>query len=184
MIAAMRMAMVDAPLAAPPPSLIERAWRDKRPFALDGEEASPPINGCHGAQRHSPPLRDANAPIRSSHHVRVARGGKPSRRGTGGGISVLVAPPHMSDARTGTLLPRAIRTAPKSCTAVLVNDTNPNAAPWVAAHWLEVDGWSGWAYVDELLRANWPRGPRPTHWLVALPAAPRPPAARAAAHRA
>lgn len=62
-----------------------------------------------------------------------------------------------------------IETAPKDAERVLVNDTNPEAAPWVAATWLECQGFSGWIYGDEALRDCYPLGPKPTHWLAVPP---------------
>jgi hypothetical protein len=58
-----------------------------------------------------------------------------------------------------------IITAPKDREQILVNDTNPGAAPWAAAKWIEAPAWSGWAYDDETLNDCVPLGPCPTHWL-------------------
>lgn len=57
-----------------------------------------------------------------------------------------------------------IESAPKDAERVLVNDTNSGVAPWVAATWLECQGFSGWVYEDEVLQDCYPLGPKPTHW--------------------
>jgi hypothetical protein len=57
-----------------------------------------------------------------------------------------------------------IESAPKDGTPILVNDTQWNDVPWVAAKYLSGDEWSGWVYVDELLNDSCPLGPQPTHW--------------------
>lgn len=64
-----------------------------------------------------------------------------------------------------------ITTAPKDREQVLVNDTNPGGAPWVAAKWINHPEWSGWAYDDETLNDALPLGPQPTYWLD-VPAVP------------
>lgn len=64
-----------------------------------------------------------------------------------------------------------IDTAPKDREQALVNDTNPGAAPWAAARWIEVPEWSGWVYDDETLNDSRPLGPQPTH-LLDVPAVP------------
>ena len=65
----------------------------------------------------------------------------------------------------------SIEDAPKNAAAVLVNDTNPGMPPWVAAHWLQGEEWSGWVYNDEILHDSCLTGPQPTLFLR-VPALP------------
>lgn len=58
----------------------------------------------------------------------------------------------------------SIETASKDGRVILVNDTNPDAAPWAAAKWLSMPEWSGWVYDDDLLNDSMPGGPMPTLW--------------------
>lgn len=58
---------------------------------------------------------------------------------------------------------KPISTAPKD-SVVLVNDTNFDDVPWVAAKYIACAEWSGWVYCDELLNDSCPLGPQPTHW--------------------